>query len=159
MKELTIYYSVQNGGDGSAYPSFMESRELAEWDQAHMYEGWGEDCSGSITVKSESEIFCDINVATKESYYLDKFLDYDPDKDELKEFSNKFFPGGFPKIKIVIEDEDKSNSKYYIVINVNDGKVVQKVYAWNKKLKKNQSSEEGRLELEKKINEAHNYSD
>ena len=51
-----LYYSIQNGGDGSAYPAWMESKELAEWDQANMDEGWGEPCCGYIEVLSDSEI-------------------------------------------------------------------------------------------------------
>jgi len=51
-----IYYSVQNCGDGSAYPRLFESMELAELDQDMMDEGWGESCTGSITVESESPI-------------------------------------------------------------------------------------------------------
>lgn len=39
--KLKIFYSVQNGGDGSAYPKLMESKELAEFDQEYMDEGWG----------------------------------------------------------------------------------------------------------------------
>ena len=57
MKRKTIWYSVHNGGDGSAYPVLMESEELAELDQRHQDEGWGEPCYGSITLESESEIF------------------------------------------------------------------------------------------------------
>jgi hypothetical protein len=30
--KLEIYYSVHSGGDGSVYPHFFESLELAEWD-------------------------------------------------------------------------------------------------------------------------------
>ncbi len=44
MTKLIIYYSIQNGGDGSAYPIFLDSRKLAEWDQDPMCadgEGWG----------------------------------------------------------------------------------------------------------------------
>ncbi len=51
-----IWYSVQNGGDGSAYPVWMESEALARWDQDNMDEGWGEDCSGWITVESDGPI-------------------------------------------------------------------------------------------------------
>ena len=53
---LTLYYSVQNGGDGSAYPVFFESMELAELDQDTMDEGWGESCTGSIVLESDSPI-------------------------------------------------------------------------------------------------------
>jgi hypothetical protein len=41
MNKKVIYYSIRNGGDGSAYPYFYESEELAEWDQEHLTEGWG----------------------------------------------------------------------------------------------------------------------
>lgn len=30
---MKIYYSVQNMGDGSAYPWFFTTQALAEWDQ------------------------------------------------------------------------------------------------------------------------------
>jgi len=53
---LTLYYSVQNGGDGSAYPAFFDSMELAELDQDTMDEGWGESCTGSIELESDSPI-------------------------------------------------------------------------------------------------------
>lgn len=51
-----IWYSVQNCGDGSAYPKLMESKELAELDQDTMDEGWGESCTGRIVVESDSPI-------------------------------------------------------------------------------------------------------
>ena len=51
-----IWYSVQNCGDGSAYPKLMESEELCEIDQRFMYEGWGESCVGCIEVKSKEPI-------------------------------------------------------------------------------------------------------
>lgn len=51
-----IYYSVENGGDGSAYPIFMESYEQAELHQDNMDEGWGEPCTGSLEISSEGPI-------------------------------------------------------------------------------------------------------
>lgn len=54
--ETKIYYSVQNCGDGSAYPCFMECEELCEIDQQFMEEGWGESCVGYITIKSDCPI-------------------------------------------------------------------------------------------------------
>ncbi len=54
--KLKIWYSIQNGGDGSAYPRWMESEELAEWDQANMDEGWGEPCTGYIEVQADCKI-------------------------------------------------------------------------------------------------------
>ena len=54
--ETKLFYSVQNGGDGSAYPIWFESMKLAELDQEYMDEGWGEPCDGYITVESETPI-------------------------------------------------------------------------------------------------------
>lgn len=48
MTPVIIYYSIQNGGDGSAYPTFFLTEEAATNDQDLMYEGWSEDCSGTI---------------------------------------------------------------------------------------------------------------
>jgi len=31
MHKLTLYYSVSNGGDGSAYPQFCETEAIAEF--------------------------------------------------------------------------------------------------------------------------------
>lgn len=49
-----IWYSVENCGDGSAYPKFMESEALCEIDQQYMAEGWGESCVGCLVVLSDS---------------------------------------------------------------------------------------------------------
>jgi len=68
MYELKLYYSIQNGGDGSAYPQLMESKELCELDQDLMDEGWGETCAGSFTVESESPITIKNEVVTAEMY-------------------------------------------------------------------------------------------
>ena len=48
MKELKLWYSVQNGGDGSAYPNFMESEALTVFDQDNADEGWGECDEGHL---------------------------------------------------------------------------------------------------------------
>jgi hypothetical protein len=56
QNKLVIYWSIQNGGDGSAYPEFFETRELAELDQEYMGEGWGEPCVGWMTLESYSPI-------------------------------------------------------------------------------------------------------
>lgn len=84
MHQLTLHYSVSNGGDGSAYPHFSLSKELADIHQeiqSEFQEGWGESCTGQITLMSESPIFIDQQdfkqLITKESlieslgYYLD----------------------------------------------------------------------------------------
>ncbi len=51
-----IWYSVQNGGDGSAYPEFMEFEEMCKIDQEYMYEGWVEPCVGCLRVKHSGTI-------------------------------------------------------------------------------------------------------
>ena len=48
MQKVTIYYSIQNGGDGSAYPIWFLTSEAAEEHQERIYEGWSEPCIGSI---------------------------------------------------------------------------------------------------------------
>ncbi len=62
--KLTLWYSVENYGDGSAYPKFMESKELCELDQQYMDETWGEPCIGCIEVESDSEIKVLTNLIT-----------------------------------------------------------------------------------------------
>lgn len=54
--KTTIWYSVQNCGDGSAYPEWFESKELAVLDQKFMDEGWSEACVGSLEIKHEGPI-------------------------------------------------------------------------------------------------------
>jgi hypothetical protein len=58
MYSLTLYYSVNNGGDGSAYPQFTTNKDFARIHQeiVNLGEGWGEPCTGEITLESESEI-------------------------------------------------------------------------------------------------------
>jgi len=87
-----IFYSINNGGDGSAYPIFLESQELAEWDQDHMWGGWGESCDGSITIESDSAIFCE-DVISIEDYFKEnvKGEEYE------EEFIEQFFPDGLPE--------------------------------------------------------------
>lgn len=54
MAKFTLYYSVQNGGDGSAYPQFFETERLTEMDQEVMSEGWGEPCNGIIEFEGDN---------------------------------------------------------------------------------------------------------
>lgn len=96
---LTLYYSVSDGGDGSAYPHFSLSRELCKIHQdiqSEFYEGWGEDCIGEITLHSDSPItvsdFDFKYFITKES--LIESLDYPLEggyykKDSVKEEAQK----------------------------------------------------------------------
>lgn len=81
-----IWYSIRNGGDGSAFPVLMESRELAELDQEYdLYdEGWAEDCSGWVTIEHEGPITIKDDISTVDS--LIKEIEEDYDK------SSKYFP-------------------------------------------------------------------
>ncbi len=53
---VTIWYSVSNGGDGSAYPQWFLTEEETEYDQENMSEGWGETCNGSVETYMGSNI-------------------------------------------------------------------------------------------------------
>ena len=66
MIKTEVWYSIQNGGDGSAYPMWFLTREEAEYDQAHLYDGWGEDCSGSVETFEGSDIYKDAINNSKE---------------------------------------------------------------------------------------------
>lgn len=70
VQEKVIWYSIGNGGDGSAYPSYFESEKLAELDQDFMYEGWGEPCIGSIRVVGTGEFDFDEYVSTVHSLII-----------------------------------------------------------------------------------------
>lgn len=60
MHTLKLFYSVSNGGDGSAYPQFSLNEELVdihqEMENDLRGEGWGEPCTGCIELESESPI-------------------------------------------------------------------------------------------------------
>ncbi len=118
--ELTIYYSVENGGDGSAYPVWFDTEKLAEWHQEHLDEGWGEPCTGDIVVKGDN-LRCP-DLTGKEGYYLDLLLDgWEQDK-ELAEFCSEFFPDGLPKFTVTIFD----SSHYGVFV---EGRLVHKSFA------------------------------
>lgn len=126
---LTIYYSVRNGGDGSAYPTFMESDELANWDQEHMDEGWGESCTGSFTVSSDSPITCVDKIVTKEQFFVERYAEEELNKRQEKEaikFIEEFFPNGLPTFTVTTEVT--GNDKYlYNKVMVN-GVEVAKIF-------------------------------
>jgi hypothetical protein len=134
--KLTVYYNVGNGGDGSAYPQFFESMELAEWDEEHEDEGWGEPSTGKIEFESDSPIICiHDKITTKEKYFIKEYIDsYEPDENERDEFLKKFFPGGFPKCTSTVEKlkpikyppgSNKLYSYHHIFI---DGKEIIKIF-------------------------------
>lgn len=94
--ELTLYQSIRNGGDGSASAHLVESKKLAQWDQDHQSEGWGETCIETIRLVSDSPITVVDSIETKEDY-LKEMLDYcQGGKEEIDEFISEFFPDGLP---------------------------------------------------------------
>lgn len=97
--QLTIHYSVENCGDGSAYPRLFDTEKLADWHQDHLDEGWGESCTGQIIVKGDN-LRCS-ELQTKEGYYLDLLLE---EGGNLDLFVSEFFPDGLPKFTIKIID-------------------------------------------------------
>jgi len=56
MTKVEVWFSIQNGGDGSAYPDWFLTEQEAEDDQMNMEEGWGEPCIGVV------ETFVDSNI-------------------------------------------------------------------------------------------------
>jgi hypothetical protein len=125
MKYTTqLFYSVHNGGDGSAYPHLMESAELASYDQDSMDEGWGEDCSGSFTVESDSPIRIVDDVMTKEQYLINKI---DGEHEDIEEFIARFFPNGVPRFTVKREENPSSKSYCYFNFYV-DGQRVGKLF-------------------------------
>ncbi len=125
MNKLIVYYCVTNGGDGSVYPSFFESKELAEWDEEHAYEGWAESSVGDISFESESPIICLDEIETKESYLIDEYLDdWEEREDEKQKFLEKFFPDGLPTFRV--ETEKTSTDYLYNNVFVGDKKVARK---------------------------------
>ncbi len=119
--KLTLYYSVSNGGDGSAYPQFFNTEKLAQWHQDHQYEGWGESCTGEIIVEGNN-LNCSM-LQTKEGYYLDIFLN---DEDGVNDFVTQFFPNGLPEFTVEIVDP------HYYGIFVK-GRLVHRHYAYPEK--------------------------
>ena len=89
----TVYYSVVNCGDGSAYPEFFTNERCAEIHQELGIEGWGEDCTGSLDVESDSPVKFDAMTVNDFIQQLQEDLDdevYDePDvvKDYIDELS------------------------------------------------------------------------
>ena len=132
--KTTIYYSVQNGGDGSAYPMFVETKELARWDQDHMDEGWGECCSGELVIESDGPITVN-DVMTEFGYMLQHFdfedlLEKEPDENNKKEFidfKSKFFPNGLPEFNVVERSLVNPDKYHYHDIYV-DGKKVADIF-------------------------------
>ncbi len=145
---MQIHYSVQNGGDGSAYPIFLATPELARWDQEHMDEGWGEPCYGDLTVEPgfEGMIICP-DMMDAVGYWLQRTEDeeYEP-WDQRDEFLAAFFPDGLPTFEVRIREA----GIYYDIFVDNLMKGYR--FGWNQGLKEPEITEAGRAALEQRLN-------
>jgi hypothetical protein len=85
-----IFYSVSNGGDGSAYPWFFNSKECADFHQS-LEEGWGEDCTGFIEIESDGPVKVKDSMTYEEyAEELKDSLDDYSDGSERKKSIEKF---------------------------------------------------------------------
>lgn len=65
VEPIVVYYSVCNGGDGSAYPQWYLYEESVDWLQnvwEPLFDGWAEECSGYVETYVGSNIY---NAAVK----------------------------------------------------------------------------------------------
>lgn len=120
MRELNLYGSYQNGGDGSVYMIWFESEALAEWDQRHMYEGWGESCTEHIKIEGDNYLSHNLHIITAVEYYVSTVVSgYDRTVEEIADFISEFFvTSGMPKYVVKIE---QCYGKYwqYMIYNNN----------------------------------------
>jgi hypothetical protein len=97
-----IWYSVHNGGDGSAYPVFMENERQTEIDQRNLDEGWGETCNGRIVLESESPIRVVGDLLTVEQQLAE--LKEELNQDYLQEYKRQGkYPGWWKRLEEHIE--------------------------------------------------------
>ncbi len=66
MKKITVWYSITNGGDGSAFPTWFLTEQEVEYDQDNMDEGWGEPCYGEVETFEGSNIHEAAKINSKE---------------------------------------------------------------------------------------------
>lgn len=57
LEKVVVWYSIQNGGDGSTYLHWFLTKKEANLDQENMDEGWGEPCIGSVETFIGSDIY------------------------------------------------------------------------------------------------------
>lgn len=103
IERTKVHYVIISGGDGSAYPSFVESKKLAEWIEMHESEqGEGfTEAAGWLSYKSDSPVKFD-NVETKESYYLENLVGEwtNLSKESTQNYIDTFFSGTRPTFEI-----------------------------------------------------------
>ena len=95
---MKIYYSVSNGGDGSAYPHFFESELLANIHQDSLSEGWGESCTGDLEIpECDVSLLPDVN--TKESCLFEMMENLEDES--LSEDYRDEFIALFPEVPLI----------------------------------------------------------
>jgi hypothetical protein len=102
--ELELHYYIQNCGDGSASVTFCESEQLADFDQDED-NGWGEPCTGSIKLESDSPITVKEEIMTHANYLLN-LIDSEDDEKIFK-FIEEFYPAGPPIWTVEIDETYK----------------------------------------------------
>jgi len=137
--QLTLYYSLESFGDGSAGAIFFDTKGLAEWHQEHLEEGWGEPCTGEIVVNGNG-LSCP-ELQTKEGYYLELLYDHDNDTEQHDAFVAEFFNEGIPEFTVKIIDH------HYYGIFV-EGRLVYKYFAYPEK----NTNDEGVNRITKRVN-------
>jgi len=113
--KLTLHYSINNCGDGSASLTFLESEALAEFDQSDD-NGWGEPCLGTIDLESDSPIKVTEEIETKEMYLIRLF---ENDDSRLEEFIEEFFPDGLPEFTVKIDEKWKDKTYRNNIVYMN----------------------------------------
>jgi len=90
MSKIELHYSIKDGGDGSAYPVWFETKELAEWHQDNLDIGWGESCTGKIVVEGDN-LKC-IQLQTAVSHFAEMLGDYHFELEKAIDFVWIFLP-------------------------------------------------------------------
>ena len=137
---MKIYYSIQDHGDDEASAMFFDTERLAEWDNENCDGlGYGELILESIRMITSPQIITAI------SYYLIKMEYYHPgDSFPVKEFIERFLGGKLPKFSVKFDEE------FYYIYAYGVCHYSQMDWSEEKGL---HTSEEGCIELERKLNE------
>lgn len=108
MMERTIVGSIHNGGDGSVNVQWFSSKELAEWDQEHLDEGWGETCTTTVTVTGTDIKITEPDDVCNPTMYLVRLLRQQAGSryesahfKQVDDFIKTFFPNGVPLISLM----------------------------------------------------------
>ncbi|KKN98999.1 hypothetical protein LCGC14_0142440 [marine sediment metagenome] len=142
VEKLIIYYSIEDCGDGSAYPRLFDTEELAEWNQNNLDQGWGEPCTGEIVVEGKNMSCSELQ--TKEGFYLELLLEGYENQEEVQKFKDAFFPEGLPKFTVDIID----SLHYGIFV---EGRIVHKSFAYPEKKTNNKGIKRLEKILKRKI--------